>query len=58
MGWKTVCFKLEENLAMEFYRICDRNRVQISDVLRELIRKYVELEKHREVKEPRKIKVY
>jgi metal-responsive CopG/Arc/MetJ family transcriptional regulator len=55
---KVVSFKLEEDLAMEFYEIVYKKRRQVSEVLRELIREYVEREKYREVKEPRKIKVY
>jgi metal-responsive CopG/Arc/MetJ family transcriptional regulator len=55
---KVVSFKLEEDLAMEFYEIVYKKRRQVSEVLRELIREYVEREKYREVKEPHKIKVY
>jgi predicted transcriptional regulator len=62
MGWKTVCFKLEEDVAIEFYQIAQRNNKQISDILRELVRKYVEMEKLKHVdwdpKIPRKIRVY
>jgi len=58
MGWKTVCFKLEEDVAIEFYEIAQRNGKEISRILRELVRKYVEQEKFKEPKVPRKIKVY
>ncbi len=58
MGWKTVSFKLEEDVAIEFYQIAQRRGRAISDILRELVKKYVEQEKHREVREPKKIKVY
>jgi len=56
--YKTVTVKLEHDLAVEFYEIVQSKGRTISEVLRELVRKYVELEKHREVKEPKKIKVY
>jgi metal-responsive CopG/Arc/MetJ family transcriptional regulator len=57
MVWKTVCFKLEEDIAIDFYDIVQRKNKQISEVLRELVREYVEREKYREVREPKKIKV-
>jgi metal-responsive CopG/Arc/MetJ family transcriptional regulator len=55
---KVVSFKLEEDLAMEFYEIVHKKKRLVSEVLRELIREYVEREKYREQREPRKIKVY
>jgi predicted transcriptional regulator len=58
MGLKTVCFKLEEDVAMEFYEIAHKNNRQISSILRDLIAEYIRREKYREVKEPKKIKVY
>jgi len=53
-----VSFKLEQDLAIDFYDIVQRKGKQVSDVLRELVREYVEREKYREVREPKKIKVY
>jgi predicted transcriptional regulator len=57
MEWKTVCFKLEQDLAMELYELARKKDKQVSEILRELVRSYVELEKYREVKEPKKMKV-
>jgi len=58
MGLKTLSFKLEEDVAIEFYQIAQRSGRSISSILRELVRKYVEQEKLKEPKVPRKIKVY
>jgi metal-responsive CopG/Arc/MetJ family transcriptional regulator len=55
---KVVTFKLEEEVAMEFYEIVHSKKRQVSEVLRQLVREYIEREKYREVKEPKKIKVY
>ena len=55
---KVVTFKLEEELAMEFYEIVHKKRRFVSEVLRQLVREYIEREKYSEVKEPKKIKVY
>ena len=45
-------------LKVEFYQIAQRSGRSISSILRELVRKYVEQEKLKEPKVPRKIKVY
>ena len=60
--YKTVTVKLEQDLAVEFYEIVKSKGKTVSEVLRELVRKYVEIEKLKqadwEPKIPRKIKVY
>ena len=60
--YKTVTVKLEQDLAVEFYEIVKSKGKTVSEVLRELVRKYVELERYKQVswepKIPRKIKVY
>ena len=62
MGWKTLSFKLEEDVAIEFYQIAQRSGRSISSILRELVRKYVEQEKLKQAywdpKIPRKMRVY
>jgi metal-responsive CopG/Arc/MetJ family transcriptional regulator len=60
--YKTVTVKLDQDLAMEFYMIVHMKGRTVSEVLRELVRKYVEQERFKyvdwEPKTPRKIKVY
>ena len=60
--YKTVTVKLEQDIAMEFYEIVQSKGKTVSEVLRELVRKYVEIEKYKQVdwepRIPRKIKVY